>query len=366
MGPMIGTGFTDRYLSAEETRRIVREGLESLRPEGKRLLFIIPDGTRTMPMPAMFALFREALQGRAKQVDYLVALGTHQPMSDEALSKLVGVPVVGGRAGDSRVFNHLWSDPATFATLGEIPAAEIEALSGGRLSQSGAGVAQPDDLRLRPARDLRAGLPARGRRLLGRQQVLLPGHRRARDHQLHPLARRADHQLRRDRRRLHARARRDRPRRVAGVRAHRVLRAGGDAGRARRAVLRLGARGLGAGLRALGATAHRLARQAGQARAVGDAADVRGPVDRRQGDVQDRARGRRRRRGGDLRPAHQGGELHPRPPHRRHRLPLPRLLHRAAGALRAVPRRRARALDARQGAGAPTTRRPAWRRPASP
>jgi nickel-dependent lactate racemase len=133
---MIGTGFTDRYLSAEETRRIVREGLESLRPEGKRLLFIIPDGTRTMPMPAMFALFREVLQGRAKQVDYLVALGTHQPMSDEALSKLVGVPVVGGRAGDSRIFNHLWSDPETFATLGEIPAAEIEALSGGRLSQT--------------------------------------------------------------------------------------------------------------------------------------------------------------------------------------------------------------------------------------
>jgi nickel-dependent lactate racemase len=133
---MIGQGFTDRFLTVDETRAIVRDGLESLRPDGKRLLFIIPDGTRTMPMPAMFAMFRDALEGRARQVDFLVALGTHQPMSDEALSKLVGVPVVDGLAGRSRIHNHLWSDPATFATIGVIPASDIEVLSGGRLSQA--------------------------------------------------------------------------------------------------------------------------------------------------------------------------------------------------------------------------------------
>jgi nickel-dependent lactate racemase len=99
------------------------------------VLFIIPDGTRTMPMPRMFALFREMLGGRAKQVDFLVALGTHQPMSDEALGKLVGVPVVDGRAGDSRIHNHLWADPATFASIGTIAAEEIASLSGGRLAQ---------------------------------------------------------------------------------------------------------------------------------------------------------------------------------------------------------------------------------------
>lgn len=132
---MTGHGYTDRFLGDDETRAIVREGLESLRPDGRRFLFIIPDGTRTMPMPAMFALFRELLAGRATQVDFLVALGTHQPMSDEALGKLVGAPVVDGRVGASRVFNHLWNDPATFATIGEIPAHEIEALSGGRLAQ---------------------------------------------------------------------------------------------------------------------------------------------------------------------------------------------------------------------------------------
>jgi len=132
---MIGQGHADRFLTADETRAIVRAGLDSLRPDGKRFLFIVPDGTRTMPMPALFALFREALAGRARQVDFLVALGTHQPMSDAELSKLVGEPVVDGRAGQSRIFNHRWDDPATFATIGTIPAREIEQLSGGRMAQ---------------------------------------------------------------------------------------------------------------------------------------------------------------------------------------------------------------------------------------
>ncbi len=133
---MRGTGFTDRFLTAGETRDIVRGGLDSLSLAGKRVLFIIPDGTRTMPMPELFALFREFLGGKVAALDYLVALGTHRPMGDEELSRLVGYPVVDGRAGDSRIFNHEWSDPATFARIGEIPAAEIAELTGGRLAQA--------------------------------------------------------------------------------------------------------------------------------------------------------------------------------------------------------------------------------------
>ena len=132
---MDGTGFADRLLTDDEARDIVHAGLASLALDGKRVLFIIPDGTRTMPMPRMFALIREALGARAKALDFLVALGTHQPMTDAQLTRHVGVPVIGGRAGESRIFNHAWSDPATFAKIGEISAEEIRALSGGRLEQ---------------------------------------------------------------------------------------------------------------------------------------------------------------------------------------------------------------------------------------
>jgi len=135
MSAMIGQGFEDRYLTDDETRAIVRDGLTSLALDGKRVLFLIPDGTRTMPMPRMFALFRELLAGKARAVDFLIALGTHQPMDDAALSKLVGAQVTDGRVGESRIFNHEWHDPAMFANLGTIPAAEIAKLSGGRLAQ---------------------------------------------------------------------------------------------------------------------------------------------------------------------------------------------------------------------------------------
>lgn len=132
---MQGMGFTDRFLTVDETRAIVRSGLDSLSLAGKRVLFIVPDGTRTMPMAQLFALFRELLDGKVAALDFLVALGTHQPMDDAQLTRLVGTPVVGGRVGNSRVFNHEWSDPATFATLGVIPAQEIGVLTSGRLAQ---------------------------------------------------------------------------------------------------------------------------------------------------------------------------------------------------------------------------------------
>jgi nickel-dependent lactate racemase len=133
---MIGIGFDERYLTPEETRGIVREGLASLALDGKRVLFIVPDGTRTMPMPEFFRLFRDELDAKVAALDFLVALGTHRVMSDDELSRLVGDEVRDGMAGRSHVFNHEWADPATFAVLGEIAAEEIGTLTEGRLAQS--------------------------------------------------------------------------------------------------------------------------------------------------------------------------------------------------------------------------------------
>ena len=132
---MIGTGHVERYLTADEVRAHVHAALEALRPDGRRFLFIIPDGTRTMPMPQMASLVRDELRGRAAAVDFLVALGTHQPMSDDALTRHLGAPVRDGVGDGFRVFNHAWEDPATFRTIGTLGADEIHALSGGRLAQ---------------------------------------------------------------------------------------------------------------------------------------------------------------------------------------------------------------------------------------
>jgi nickel-dependent lactate racemase len=132
---VVGRGLDSGFLSTDEVREVACEGLAQLPLDGKRVLVLIPDGTRTMPMPLLFDVLDEAVGPRAAALDFLVALGTHAPMSDAQLSKLVGRAVAGGRAGERRIFNHRWDDPASFATLGTIPAHEIEQLTGGRLSR---------------------------------------------------------------------------------------------------------------------------------------------------------------------------------------------------------------------------------------
>jgi nickel-dependent lactate racemase len=127
---VVGRGVPEGYLPDAELRVIAEEAFARLPVDGARVLVLIPDGTRTMPMPKMFELLDELLGPRVTALDFLVALGTHSPMTDAQLSTLVGRPVADGRAGGRRIFNHRWDDPATFVRLGTIPAAEIAAITG--------------------------------------------------------------------------------------------------------------------------------------------------------------------------------------------------------------------------------------------
>ncbi len=133
---MIGAGFTDRYLTEAETAEIVQAAAATLAVDGRRVLVIIPDGTRTMPMPLMFRLLQAALGPRAAALDYLVALGTHPFMTDAQLSKLVGQTVIDGRAGQAHIYNHLWNDRSNFAYIGTISSDEISQITGSQLAQA--------------------------------------------------------------------------------------------------------------------------------------------------------------------------------------------------------------------------------------
>jgi nickel-dependent lactate racemase len=128
---LIGKGFADRYLSDDEARQIVSEGLGTLSVDGRRVLIIIPDCTRTMPMAMMFDLLQDALGRRVATLDYLVALGTHQPLGDAQLSELVGHVVVNGQVGASHIFNHEWNNLANFTKLGILPASEVAQITNG-------------------------------------------------------------------------------------------------------------------------------------------------------------------------------------------------------------------------------------------
>src|SRR3954465_14162689 len=131
-----GKGLLEGCLSPEDMAGVAAEGLARLDVDGRRVLVLIPDGTRTMPMPVMFDILERELAPRVAALDFLVALGTHSPMDDRQLSALVGQPVSGGRAGAHRIFNHRWDDPSTFVELGTIPTQVVEQVTDGRLSRS--------------------------------------------------------------------------------------------------------------------------------------------------------------------------------------------------------------------------------------
>ena len=129
----IGKGCEQGLLAEGEVRDLTAKALAEARLAGKRVLIIIPDSTRTAPIPMMFRLFHEFLGGIAAALDYLIALGTHQPMSEDAINRLVGVTSA-ERAGifsQVRIFNHHWDVPDALTTVGQISAGEIEKITGG-------------------------------------------------------------------------------------------------------------------------------------------------------------------------------------------------------------------------------------------
>ncbi|MFN6500177.1 MAG: lactate racemase domain-containing protein [Nostoc sp. DedQUE01] len=124
-------------LADEEVCQLVHQALADSRFDGQRILVLIPDGTRTAPIPQMFRLLHQELNNRVAALDFLIALGTHNPMSEEQINHLVGVTTEERETTFKgvHIFNHLWNLPETFISCGVISAAEIAEISNGMLHQ---------------------------------------------------------------------------------------------------------------------------------------------------------------------------------------------------------------------------------------
>ena len=132
-----GQGATTGTLTAQDVERLLASVLEPLPLDGKRVLALIPDGTRTAPIPLLFRLLYEQIGQRVRQLDYLIALGTHPPMTEEAISRLVGVSAA-ERAKlypNTRIFNHHWNQPEWLQNIGTILPQEARRLTGDLLTE---------------------------------------------------------------------------------------------------------------------------------------------------------------------------------------------------------------------------------------
>jgi nickel-dependent lactate racemase len=125
-------------LSAEEIAGFVEQQLAAVDLDGRSLCVLVPDSTRSCPLPQLLSAVHRAVHGRVTRMTVLVALGTHPQMTEAALPKHLGYSEGGlaERYPDTVVRNHEWWDPATFVDVGTIPAERMAELSGGMLHQS--------------------------------------------------------------------------------------------------------------------------------------------------------------------------------------------------------------------------------------
>jgi nickel-dependent lactate racemase len=99
----------------------------------KRLLLIVPDGTRTAPVGLIFKSLHAQLGGVTKAFDVLIALGTHQPMSESAICKRLEISEPEHRETFKSVnfFNHAWDDPEQLQQVGTLTSKEVSDLTDG-------------------------------------------------------------------------------------------------------------------------------------------------------------------------------------------------------------------------------------------
>ena len=123
-------------LTTEEVRYLVQQVCPPDVFRGKKVIVIIPDGTRTAPIGMMFKLLHAQLKGVAIKFDVMIALGTHPPMTDDAINERVEITAEQRMSTyrNEEFINHEWDNPEALRNLGVIPADEINELSGGLFS----------------------------------------------------------------------------------------------------------------------------------------------------------------------------------------------------------------------------------------
>ena len=130
-------GGAHQVVSQPDLDAFLTSQLAGFGVDGKSVVLVVPDGTRSCPLPRVMDVVYRELVGRASSLTALIALGTHAYMTPDDLERLFGAEGIGlaAKYPGMTVVNHEWKDPANIVDVGTISADEIDRLSGGRLKQ---------------------------------------------------------------------------------------------------------------------------------------------------------------------------------------------------------------------------------------
>jgi len=135
---VFGEGCIDKILTEKQIFDLCTEAFAEKKLNNKKVLAIIPDNSRTGPIDLMFRTVYELLADRVDKLDFLIALGTHPPLSDENINRRIGITQEERKSKYPKVqfFNHNWKDANQLRHIGKITESEVAEISNGLMHQS--------------------------------------------------------------------------------------------------------------------------------------------------------------------------------------------------------------------------------------
>ena len=122
-------------LSETQVREWIAEHVPADEFSGKRVLLIVPDATRTAPLPLLFDTLFAHIGNAAAKLDVLVALGTHPPMPEPQLCSMLGISESdrSGKYASVGLFNHEWDRRDRLTEIGVLTRKDTAEISEGLL-----------------------------------------------------------------------------------------------------------------------------------------------------------------------------------------------------------------------------------------
>ena len=130
-------GPNDRVTDAE-LDRFVAESFAGLDVDGKNVVLIVPDATRSCPLPLIVSTVHRHLIDRVASLRCVIALGTHSYMEPDEIERWFGVDPgeLDAAYPGMPIVNHEWADPEQIVRVGTLTAEQIKELSNGAMEQS--------------------------------------------------------------------------------------------------------------------------------------------------------------------------------------------------------------------------------------
>jgi lactate racemase len=119
-----------KSISEEEILSTLHKGLDN-QFSNQKVLVLIPDHTRSLPLPFLFRALVDILHD-TRQLDFMVALGTHPGLTVESMNRLVGITSEerATRFAKIGLLNHAWENPNALTRIGTFEQDQIKQIAG--------------------------------------------------------------------------------------------------------------------------------------------------------------------------------------------------------------------------------------------